>query len=231
MCYKKLKAIYSITPFTQIDYPNHLACVVWFAGCNMRCLYCYNPEIVTGKGQYTENDLLDFLKSRQGLIEGVVLSGGECTLYPNIFNLCKDIKKLGFKIKLDTNGTNPRILKKIVSYNLIDFISLDFKAPKSKFYSITKSKVDYEKFRSSLEFITKQESVNYEVRTTVHSDLLNANDLNIMQKCLIELNYKKKYYIQNFRGDKQTLGSMTNQQRILDLNSIKNKEYFEFRNF
>ena len=197
----------------------------------MRCLYCYNPEIVTGKGQYTENDLLDFLKTRQGLLEGVVLSGGEVSLYPNILNLCAEIKKLGFKIKIDTNGTSPDVIENLIISNLIDFISLDFKAPKDKFYSITKSKVNYESFRETLEFVTHQDKVNYEVRTTVHSDLLNADDLNIMHQSLIKLNYQKKYYIQNFRGDKNTLGNLNKQEKCLDLNSLENIALYEFRNY
>ncbi|MDR0762368.1 MAG: radical SAM protein, partial [Campylobacteraceae bacterium] len=99
-----LKPIFDITPFTMLDYPEHLSCIVWFAGCNMRCSYCYNPHIVLGEGNIGIDELLNFLRTRAGRLEGVVLSGGECTLYPELPKLCREIKELGFKIKLDTNG-------------------------------------------------------------------------------------------------------------------------------
>ena len=168
--------LYDITKFTAIDYPNHLATIFWFAGCNMRCDYCYNKSIVFGKGKISQKEAIDFLKTRINLLEGVVLSGGECTLNPNIFKLCQEIKSLGFKIKIDTNGTNPKMIKKMIKNSLIDFISLDYKAPNEKFYQITKNR-NFEDFEKTLKYLIKKD-FSFEVRTTIHSKLLNVEDIN-----------------------------------------------------
>ncbi|HFQ61604.1 MAG TPA: 4Fe-4S cluster-binding domain-containing protein, partial [Epsilonproteobacteria bacterium] len=110
---KSAKPIYDITKFTHLDYPDHLACIIWFAGCNMRCDYCYNKDIVFAKnGTYSLNDALAFLETRRSLLDGVVLSGGEASLQ-ELIPFCKAIKKLGFSIKLDTNGTNPELVKEL----------------------------------------------------------------------------------------------------------------------
>jgi pyruvate formate lyase activating enzyme len=93
------KPVYSITPFTLLDYPHKTACILWFAGCNMKCVYCYNPDIVFGKGKISISEVLNFLNRRKSLLDGVVLSGGECTSHKNIRQLLQEIKKLGFLVK------------------------------------------------------------------------------------------------------------------------------------
>ncbi len=131
--------VYDITKFTHVDYPDHLACIVWFSGCNMRCDYCYNKDIVFAKsGNYTTDDVLEFLKTRINMLEAVVLSGGEAASH-DLVGFCQAIKKLGFKIKLDTNGTYFKQVKRLLELNLLDFIALDYKAPKEKFTQITHS--------------------------------------------------------------------------------------------
>ena len=133
------KPIYSLTPFTLLDYPHKSACILWFAGCNMRCLYCYNPEIVQGKGRLSFEKILAFLNSRKNLLDAVVFSGGECLLHKKSLSLIEEIKKMGFLVKIDTNGSSPDRMRKLLEKNLVDYVALDFKAPKSKFESITKS--------------------------------------------------------------------------------------------
>ena len=106
-----LKPIYDITSYTLVDYPNHSSCVVWFSGCNLKCQYCYNPEILPfNSGTKSVEDLLNFLDTRIGLLDAVVLSGGEATSFKDLLILCRQIKEKGFKIKLDTNGTNPDMI-------------------------------------------------------------------------------------------------------------------------
>ena len=112
--------IYSITPFTLLDYAHKSACILWFAGCNMRCLYCYNPEIVLGKGSISFEKALGFLRSRKILLDGVVFSGGECLLHKNIIELIAEVKKMGFLVKIDTNGSQPKVLKSLIEKQLID---------------------------------------------------------------------------------------------------------------
>ena len=103
--------VYGLTPFTMLDYPDRTACIIWFAGCNMRCAYCHNPEIVLGgKGTMQLGEIFMFLEKRKGLLSGVVLSGGEASVYPQIEEVAAKIKQMGFDIKLDTNGTRPEII-------------------------------------------------------------------------------------------------------------------------
>lgn len=212
------KIIYNITPFTTVDYKDHLSCIVWFISCNMRCQYCYNPDIVNAKmGEYTLDDLLDFLKKRVGLLDAVVLSGGEATCH-DLFVICNQIKKLGFKIKLDTNGSSPEQLKELIENNLLDFVSLDFKANENKFKMITKSN-HYESFLDSLN-ILKNSNINYEVRTTLHNDLLEENDINEMQTILVETGYDKTFYIQKFL-EVENLTKLGSSNKIFDKNKLE----------
>lgn len=134
------KTVYDVTKFTHVDYPDHLACIVWFSGCNMRCDYCYNKDIVFAKnGEFSFEDVLKFLKTRVNLLDAVVLSGGEATSH-DLIEFCQAIKKLGFKIKLDTNGTDFKQVKQLLDLDLLDFVALDYKAPQEKFTQITHSK-------------------------------------------------------------------------------------------
>ena len=144
----------------------------------MRCPYCYNTPIVFGEGVISIQSALDFLATRQNRLTGVVLSGGECTLYPHLKKLCQEIKRLGFKIKIDTNGTNTTLIKEWIQNNLIDYIALDYKAPKERFEEITKNK-NFSDFMDTLTYLIKID-FTFEVRTTVYSSLLNEDDINLI---------------------------------------------------
>jgi len=190
------KIIYDLTKFTHLDYPNYLACIVWFSGCNMRCDFCYNSDIVFSKdGRYSYINILSFLRSRVDMLEGVVLSGGEATSH-DLRDFCQEIKKLGFLIKLDTNGTNYNSVKELLDQRLLDFIALDYKAPKDKFQNISHSN-KYEEFSKTLNLLI-QSNTKFEVRTTLHNDLLDENDINIIINDLIKRGYKNNYYLQKF---------------------------------
>ena len=221
------KIIYNITPFTTTDYKDHLSCIVWFNSCNMRCQYCYNPEIVNAKtGLYNLEDLYIFLNKRVGLLDAVVLSGGEATTH-DLINICKQIKDLGFKIKLDTNGSNPKQLKNLIDKNLLDFVAIDFKSTKEKFKIITKSN-HYDSFLNSLKILNNS-NIEYEVRTTLHSDLLNEQDINKMQTILIENDYKKDYYIQNFL-EVENLSNLKGSLKHFDKSKLSNDFNIVWRN-
>ncbi len=223
--------IYDITPFTSMDFPGHLACVVWVAGCNMRCAYCHNPEIVNAKTKNSKpiSELLNFLQSRKGLLGGVVISGGECTLYPDIVNLCKIIKEMGFKIKIDTNGSRFQIVKELAEQNLADYFAIDFKAPKEKYKDVTNIN-SYESLIKTIKFLSEKNQ-NFELRTTVHTDLLGADDINNIISTLKNINYNGTYYIQNFTFIDKTLGNIKEQKRVLDLSKINRDINIAFRNF
>jgi len=202
------KIVYDLTPFTHLDYADHLAAIIWMGGCNMRCNYCYNKDIVfTKQSQFSLNDMLVFLEKRIGLLDGVVLSGGEVTLHPQVVPFCQIIKKFRFKIKLDTNGSNPLLLQQLLKLNLLDFVALDYKAPKEKFFSITHSKL-YDKFSQSLNLLLKSD-IDFEVRTTIHNDLLDENDINTIITDLHNRGYDKTYYLQNFLPTEDNIGNIS----------------------
>ena len=117
----EIKCLSDITPFSLLDYEGHSSCMLWFSGCNLRCVYCYNPSIVLEKAQFSFEYALKFLNKRKGLLDAVVLSGGECTSHKYLVEYAKQIKDLGFKIKLDTNGTNPDRVVNLINNNLVDY--------------------------------------------------------------------------------------------------------------
>ena len=222
------KSIFDITKFTTLDFKDHLACILWFAKCNMRCPYCYNKEIVFGEGKYTNKEILDFLQTRVGRLDGVVLSGGECTLNPHITSICEEIKELGFKIKIDTNGLNPDVLKELIEFELVDFIALDYKAPAEKFEEITKSSA-VEKFYKTLDMLIEKD-FPFEVRTTVHPNLIDEKDINSIMKDLVKRKYNKTYYIQNYLHVEDTIGEISPPTKVLDINLLERELPLEFRN-
>ena len=201
-----LKNVYSLTKFTTTDYAGHLSCVVWLNRCNLRCLYCYNDSLVFNKiANHTLNDVLEFLKQRVGLLDAVVISGGEATQH-NLIDFCKEVKALGFKIKLDTNATNLKQIKKLIKENLLDYIAIDFKAHKDKFYAITQKSL-YDKFIETIKYLISIK-FDFELRTTVNSLLLDEKDINKMIDTLIKLGYKNTYYLQNFLLTSSNIGNI-----------------------
>ena len=206
------KLIYDFTKFTTTDYVGHLSCIIWFVSCNFRCLYCYNDNIVyTKEGNYTQNNILDFLKTRIGLLDSVVLSGGEATVH-NVIPICKEIKKLGFKIKLDTNATNLPQIKKLIELNLLDYIAIDFKAPKYKFKEI----VGVDMYDNTIKTIQYLISIDFtfELRTTINKSLLDENDINSMIETISNLGYKNIYYLQNFLETSSNIGNISKSSNI-----------------
>lgn len=193
-----MNRIYDITKFTMLDYPNELACVVWFVGCNMRCKYCHNPQIVSDKGKYTEEYVKDFLKSRQNVLGAVVFSGGEATLHKNLPEFAKEIKELGFKIKLDTNGSNPRMVQQMIEENLVDYVALDYKSTREKFEEVTgvnpKLWDDFDKTLDIL--IANKDKLEFEVRTTWHTSLLTEEDIDKMLEDLNSRGYENTFFLQ-----------------------------------
>ncbi len=214
------KPFYDITPFTALDYPDHLAAIFWFAKCNMRCVYCYNKDIVFREGEISEDEAIAFLQSRVGLLEAVVLSGGEATLYKDLVGFCKKIKQLKFKIKLDTNGLNPEMVQELVENGLVDYIALDYKAPKEKYFEITKDK-HFDSFSKTLNFLI-QKQFNFEVRTTVHNDLLRVEEINRIIKDLFKRGYSGTYYLQPFVFTENTIGKVQEEKNAFDTSLLSN---------
>lgn len=221
-------AIYSVTPFTLLDYPNKTACILWFAGCNMKCIYCYNPDIVFGKGKIDFSEVLLFLQKRKQLLDGVVFSGGECTLHKDIESYIEKIKQMGFAVKIDTNGSSPKVIEQLLQKKLIDYVALDFKATLNKFEQITQSKL-FNCFQETLRILNKS-NTSFEVRTTVHSDLHFNSDIQKMIHYLESENYKGTYFLQQFVNNTDTVGKINSSKSIhFEQNLISNIK-IELRN-
>ncbi len=194
----------------------------------MRCDYCYNVDIVFGKGSQSVDEALEFLRTRVGLLDGVVLSGGEATLYEGLPQLCRQIKTLGFSIKLDTNGLQTEMVETLVQQKLVDYIALDYKAPSRKFAEITKNR-HYEQFEKTLKFLILS-NIAFEVRTTLHSDLLDEEDINAIITDLKTKGYKGNYYIQHFLMADKTIGEVTAPKKAFDPSKISNAIPVFYRN-
>ncbi|MFH1158734.1 MAG: anaerobic ribonucleoside-triphosphate reductase activating protein [Pseudomonadota bacterium] len=226
--------IYNVTPFTMLDYPGKTACIVWFSGCNMRCGYCHNPEIVEGKGRFSADRVLEFLRKRKGLLDGVVLSGGEPCLFKSIVDFSTQIKSLGYALKLDTNGTRPGIVRKMLDKKLPDYVALDYKAPFPLYKKITATRL-FGKFEETLALLCGQDRVPFEVRTTVHRDQLGEQAVAVIMDDLSAHGFKGIYYVQNYTNanNAPTLGSLPVQKLTLDIRKLPQPKGFtlEFRNF
>ena len=230
------RPIEDITPFTLLDYARYPSAIVWFCGCNMRCGYCYNPEIVHSRGQLTSADALEFFHGRRQLLKGVVLSGGEPTLYRRLHHFAKELKAMGYKIKLDTNGTRPEVIKRLLQSDLLDFVSLDFKADRDSFAQVTKmpAKAYYE-VTQTLGVLLGSE-IDFEVRTTVHEQVLDARAVQNIIADLAKMGYDKTFFVQDFLDGADTIDGLEAAAKPYDTVSIiqaanKNGIAVNFRNF
>jgi len=165
--------------FTLIDFPGRPAAIVFTQGCNFRCRYCHNPELVYPhllQASMPEEELMSFLRRRQGSLEGVVVTGGEPTLQPDLIRFLTDIKALGYAIKLDTNGCKPDVLKEAIDKKLVDYIAMDLKAPLDKYPLITQVAFEPRILQQSIDLI-RQSGLPYEFRTTYDKEVLTDADI------------------------------------------------------
>lgn len=181
---------------TLIDFPQKIAAIVFTQGCNFRCGYCHNPELLdfNSKQNYDVEDFFEFLKTRQNKLDGVVITGGEPTMQSGLCDFIQRIKSLGFEVKLDTNGTNPDVLSKLLKDNLVDYIAMDIKSPFAKYCNITNTNVDLDKIKESIHLLINN-SIDYEFRTTVVKQQLGLDDFIEIGEMI---KGAKKYYLQKF---------------------------------
>jgi len=180
---------------TLLDFPGKLACIVFTQGCNLRCGYCYNNVLwdFNAPGAVPEKEVIDFLKTRINKLEGVVITGGEPTMQKGLKKFIKKIRALGFKIKLDTNGTGPKVLKELLEEKLLDYVAMDVKGPLSKYKQITGTDALNKQIKESISLI-RESGVDYEFRT-VKLDILTDEDFKEI-KSLIGKN--SKHYTNDF---------------------------------
>jgi pyruvate formate lyase activating enzyme len=150
-----------------IDYPGKISCVLFITGCNFTCPYCHNADLARGKypARIESGDALAFLRGRRGLLEGVTLTGGEPTLDRGIVDLCRAIKSMGYPVKLDTNGSRPDVLHRLMAMQLVDFIAMDIKAPLDHYHPFSDYPDIQKKLADSVHLIMQHASA-YEFRTT-----------------------------------------------------------------
>lgn len=220
------KRIAGIEKMTMLDFPEKLACILFYNGCRVcHCPYCYNKALWKGDESLAmpSDDVVKFLESRKGKLDGVVLSGGECTVWGE--RLIEDIRWLrerGFLVKIDTNGTNPELLLKMLTEGLVDYVALDVKCPESKFKVFYRSEGEYRNFVKSLDILMCHD-VPFETRTTVHPDLISEEDVNEILRLLKVVGYRGTHYLQFFfnkMGEEYLDGKLEKNPRLFDLGKI-----------
>lgn len=192
--------------FSLIDYPGKISAVVFLLGCNFRCGFCHNPELVDPdfadwKTQILEDDILKFLEERKGKLEGVCITGGEPTIWQDLPEFIKKIKKLGFSVKLDTNGTNYEMVKVIVESRLVDYFAIDIKNSPEKYSQTTDTKMNIENLEKILKIIIDN-NIALELRTTIVPGLHSKEDMIKVKEWLDGLGVLNKtslYALQQFR--------------------------------
>ena len=208
--------------FSMIDYPNKLAAIVFTLGCNFRCGYCHNPELVLPEKfnpSLNEEEVLDFFKTRIGKLEAISITGGEPTMQADLPQFMKKIKDLGFLIKLDTNGTNPKMLKKIIDSKVVDYIAMDIKAPLDKYEEIIQAQINLEDIKKSIKMIMNS-GIEYEFRTTIVRSQLSIEDLIDIGKLIKGANI---YYLQKF------VASKANDEKFLKEKTYSDEEFEEIK--
>lgn len=200
-----------------LDFPEKIAAIVFTMGCNFRCGYCHNPELINGEAKIEE--VFEFLKTRQGKLDGVVITGGEPCLQKDLPEFIKQVKDLGFAVKLDTNGSFPEMLEKVLPN--LDYVAMDIKAPLEKYSRIVNVDVDTSKILKSIE-VLKNGGVDYEFRTTVVKSQLSFEDF---EKIGQLIQGAPRYYLQRFEASKILDKSLENEktysteeiERIIDI--------------
>ena len=188
---------------TLLDFPQKIACIVFTKGCNFKCGYCHNPELNNGAAtqsppSLSTKEFFAFLEKRKGKLDGVVITGGEPTLQKGLFQFIFEIKNMGFAVKLDSNGSNPDILKKLIDEKLIDYVAMDIKAPFDKYYNVIKTNIPPENIKKSIDLLLENK-VDYEFRTTVVKEQLTFDDF---EKIGQLIKGAKKYFLQKFEPSK-----------------------------
>ena len=196
--------------FSLVDYEGKVATTLFFAGCNFRCPFCHNRLLVdkfsTQKGIPFE-EIISFLKQRRGMIDAVVFSGGEVTLMPDLIDKVKTVKELGFLVKIDTNGTNPKVIKNLIDLNLVDYIAMDIKNSLNKYNLTTDSNIDINVIKESISLIINS-GIDHEFRTTVTKEFHSMND---MEEICELIKGAKRMRIQKFVASENCINKNLNE--------------------
>lgn len=212
--------ISGLQKLTLLDYPGKTAVTVFTFGCNFRCPFCHNSGLIEkdSSESISEDEVLAFLKKRQGILDGVCISGGEPTMQKDLKDFIAKIKQLGYSVKLDTNGSSPELLNQLIEEKLIDYVAMDIKNCKEKYSLTAEADVDLTKISESVE-ILKQNKIPYEFRTTVVKPIHEADDF---EKIGQWLEGESNYFLQQFEDSESVLFSGLSAFSQEEMTSIKN---------
>ena len=209
-----------------VDYPKNIACVVFTAGCNMNCWYCHNHDLISEtKGVIDEDYVFNLLEERKKFLDGVVITGGEPTLQPDLKDFIKKVKEIGLKVKLDTNGTNLTLLKDLVESGLIDYVAMDVKAPLNKYSKIT-TVPNLQEIKDSIVYI-KNCGLEYEFRTTFAPNLT----MDDIRELINDIGCVKNYALQQYRKPEHILKEILPPPLPSELNALKEELSGKVNNF
>ncbi len=218
--------IAGIQKLTLLDYPGKTACIIFTQGCNFKCGYCQNSSLIPLKGDelISEEEVIDYLKKRQNVLDGVVISGGEPTIQKDLKVFISKIKELGYLVKLDTNGTNNELLKELLDNHLLDYVAMDIKSTFNDYENIIKKKINVDSIKKSIKLL-KETPIDHEFRTTIIKDIHDIDK--ILNICKF-LGKEEKYYLQNFEQSEfvvdKKLESFTKEE-LIDIQKIINRDY------
>lgn len=238
--YKKgvrIMQINGLVKTSLVDYPGQLAATLFTGGCNMRCPFCHNRNLVimsTSTEQFSEDIIMDFLKHRRHTLEGICITGGEPTLQPDLLPFLRRLRQLPLKIKLDTNGLNPEVLSSALTENLLDFVAMDIKNSPNQ-YALTTgvSDIPLDQITKSITLL-KNSAIDYEFRTTVIQEFHTLDDLKLIAHWLLGA---KKYILQKYQSSPDQLSPQIFNAYTLDQMTIFKKaiepffEVVELRGF
>lgn len=190
---------------TLLDYPSHMACLIFTRGCNLNCPFCQNSPLIdkdTSPGFIQEEEVFSYLEKRRNLLEGIVISGGEPLMQKDLIPFLRKVKDLGYLVKLDTNGSFPNLLKDIIKENLVDYVAMDIKNVKDDYAKIVGLKsILFDPFQKSIELL-KKSKIAHEFRTTLIKEF---HDLSKVRAIATLIGKDEKYYLQNFADSENVL--------------------------
>lgn len=209
--------------FSMIDYPGRVSAIVFTTGCNFRCGYCHNPELVQ-PNQFPEaipvEKVLTFLESRKGKLDAVTVTGGEPTIHADLPYFLAKIKQIGYLVKLDSQGTNPKMLKRIIHDKLVDYLAMDIKGPLNRYEEIANMPINLGDIKKSINLLMTS-GIPYEFRTTVVKEQLSPDDI---MKLLQTIKGAERYYLQKF------IPSKANDPEFLTKTTYSDEEFADLLN-
>lgn len=194
--------IAGVQKVTLLDYPGKVACEIFTQGCNFECPFCQNSGLIpiTNTGEFSEEEIFEYLVLRKKILDGVVITGGEPTVQKDLKGFIKKIKDLGLLVKLDTNGGNPKVLQELIDEDLVDYVAMDIKNIFNKYNITAGKKINLDNIKKSIE-ILKASKIDYEFRTTIIKEMHSLDDIISICKLVGDA----KYYLQNFEDSENVI--------------------------